>query len=70
MEHHVETGVYGLVWVAFVFCYTVIALTVYFIEIWPYENDNNLDDSEILVFNEDYTEIFVINFYYNDEDSV
>ena len=61
MEHHVETGVYGLVWVAFVFCYTVIALTVYFIEIWPYEhlNDDDSDDNE---------DTYVINFYYDDSD--
>ena len=60
MEHHVETGVWGLVWVAYVFCYTIIALTVYFIEIWPYEHLND-DDSD----NNDDT--YVINFYYSDD---
>ena len=61
MEHHVETGVWGLVWVAYVFCYTIIALTVYFIEIWPYEHLND-DDSD------DIEDTYVINFYYDDSD--
>ena len=52
--------------------YTVLGIIYYFIEIWPYENDINNDDSDIYVLNNvDHTDIFVINFYYNDnEDSV
>ena len=70
MDSHVETGVWLCGLITFIAFYKILSIIYYFIEIWPYENDNNLDDSEILVFNEDYTEIFVINFYYNDEDSV
>ena len=59
MEHHVETGVWGLVWVAYVFCYTILGMIIYFIEIWPFENlnDNDINNDE---------DIYVINFYYSD----
>ena len=70
MDSHVETGVWLCGLLTFMAFYIVLSVIYYFIEIWPYENDNNNDDSEIYVFNEDYTELYVINFYYNDEDSV
>ena len=70
MDSHVETGVWLCGLLTFMAFYIVLSIIYYFIEIWPYENDNNNDDSEIYVFNEDYTELYVINFYYNDEDSV
>ena len=47
--------------------YIVLSVIYYFIELWPYDNNNN-DESDILVFNEDYTEVFIINFYYDDDE--
>ena len=47
--------------------YIVLNVIYYFIELWPYDNNNN-DESDILVFNEDYTEVFIINFYYDDDE--
>ena len=73
MDHHVDTGVWCLGWLSFVFIYTILALIYYFIEIWPYENDNDINDnndSDIYVINnENNTDIFVINFYYSDSDN-
>ena len=70
MDHHVDMGVWCLGWLSFVVIYTILALIYYFIEIWPYENDNDNNDSDILVFNnENNTDIFVINFYYSDSDN-
>ena len=69
MDQHVDTGVWCLGWLSFVFIYTILALIYYFIEIWPYENDNDINDSAIYVINnENNTDIVVINFYYNDSD--
>ena len=72
MDHHVELGAWSLGWLSFVFCYSVLALIYYFIEIWPYENDNDIndnDDIDIYVINNDHsTDIYVINFYYSDSD--
>ena len=63
-------GVWCLGWLSFVVIFTILALIYYFIEIWPYENDNDNNDSDILVFNnENNTDIFVINFYYSDSDN-
>ena len=65
-----DMGVWCLGWLSFVVIYTILALIYYFIEIWPYENDNDNNDSDILVFNnENNTDIFVINFYYSDSDN-
>ena len=60
MDHHVETGVWSLVWLAYVFCYTILGMIFYFIEIWPYENlnDDDINDNE---------DIYLINFYYSDD---
>ena len=49
MEHHVEIGVWALLWCLWVFCYTIVSLQLYFIEIWPNENifhDDNDDDND------------------------
>ena len=43
----------------FITFYVICSVIYYFIELWPYEYEND-NDSEILVFNEDYTEVFVI----------
>ena len=65
-----DMGVWCLGWLSFVVIYTILALIYYFIEIWPYENDNDNNDSDILVFNnENNTDIFVINIYYSDSDN-
>ena len=63
MDHHVELGAWSLGWLSFVFCYSVLALIYYFIEIWPYEHDNDINN------NDHNTDIYVINFYYSDSDN-
>ena len=68
MDSHVDTSLWFCGLLTFMAFYIVLSVLYYFIELWPYEHDNN-DDSEILVFNEDYTEVFIINFYYDDEHS-
>ena len=62
MEHHVLTGVWSFVWVVYVFLYTIVAVTIYFIEIWPFENvnDDDINNDEV---------IYVINFYYSDSNN-
>ena len=62
MEHHVETGVWSFVWVVYVFFYTIVAVTIYFIEIWPFENvnDDDINNDEV---------IYIVNFYYSDSDN-
>ena len=54
MEHHVEIGVWALVWCLWVFCYTIVSLQLYFMEIWVNENvihdDNNDDDIYLIQF--------------------
>ena len=67
MDSHVDTSLWFCGLLTFMAFYIVLSVVYYFIELWPYEYDN--DDSEILVFNEDYTEVFIVNFYYDDEHS-
>ena len=50
------TGVWSFVWVVYVFLYTIVAVTIYFIEIWSFENENDDD------INNDEV-IYVINFF-------
>ena len=69
MDQHVVSGVWCPGWLSFVVIYIILALIYHFIEIWPYENDNDINDSDIYVINnENNTDIFVINFYYSDSD--
>ena len=68
MDSHVDTSLWFCGLLTFMAFYIVLSVLYYFIELWPYEYDNN-DDSELLVFNEDYSEVFIINFYYDDEHS-
>ena len=68
MDLHVHTGVWCLGWLSFVAIFIILALIFYFIENWPYGNNNDNIDSDILVFNENNTDIFVIYFYYSDSD--
>ena len=67
MDGHVDTSLWFCGLLTFMAFYIVLSVIYYCIELWPYEYHN--DDSEILVFNEDYTEVFIINFYYDDEHS-
>ena len=65
MEHHVLTGVWSFVWVVYVFLYTIVAVTIYFIEIWPFENENDDDINNDVIYVDDINNdevIYVINF--------
>ena len=65
MDGHVDTCLWISGLLTFMAFYIVLSVIYYFIELWPYEYNN--DDSELLVFNEDYTEVVIINFYYDEE---
>ena len=64
------TGVWSFVWVVYVFLYTIVAVTIYFIEIWPFENENDDDiNNDEVIYVDDINNdevIYVINFYYSD----
>ena len=59
-------GVWCVGWLSFVIIFTILALIYYLIDIWSYENDNDNNDSEILIFYEDNTDICVIYVYDSD----
>ena len=60
MEHHVEIGVWGFLWCAYVFLCTIVCFQMYLMELWVNENVND-DDSD----NND--DIYLIQFYYSDD---
>ena len=59
-------GVWCVGWLSFVIIFTILALIYYLIDIWSYENDNDNNDSDILVFYENNTDICVIYVYDSD----
>ena len=67
MDTHADTCIWFSGLLTFMAFYIVLNVIYYFIELWPYDNNNN-DESDILVFNEDYTEVFIISFYYDDDE--
>ena len=66
MDNHVHMGVWCVGWLSFVIIFTILALIYYLIDIWSYENDNDNNDSEILVFYEDNTDICILYVYDSD----
>ena len=53
MEHHVEISVWVLVWCLWVFCYTILSLQLYLMELWANENvvhNDNDDDTYLIQF--------------------
>ena len=59
-------GVWCVGWLSFVIIFTILALIYYLIDIWSYENDHDNNDSDILVFYENNTDICVIYVYDSD----
>ena len=60
MEHHVEIGVWGFMWCAYVFCYTILCFQLYLMELWANENLNDIN-------NDNNDDIYLIQFYYSDD---
>ena len=60
MDNHVHIDVWCAGWLSFVIIFVILALIYYLIDIWYYEDINDSDNSEIIVFNEEDTDIGVI----------
>ena len=60
MDYHAYIDAWGGSWLNFLVIFVILALIYYVIDIWYYEDINNSDTSEIIVFSEEDTDICVI----------
>ena len=59
MDSHVNAGLWFCGLFTFIGFYVICSVIYYFIELLTYEYESDIDN-EILVFNEGYTEVFII----------
>ena len=66
MDNHVHIDVWCVGWLTFGIIFVILALFYYLIDIWFYEDVIDNENSEIIIFNEENTDICVIYVFDNE----